>query len=63
MLVEADPVTDAIAGLRAKGHTVEPCGEDPALWRIDNDDQELTVEQRLALALHFGLVEGPGRAQ
>jgi hypothetical protein len=43
MLVEADPVTDAIAGLRAKGHTVEPCGEDPALWRIDNDDQELTV--------------------
>ncbi|GJE09484.1 hypothetical protein [Methylobacterium longum] len=63
MLVEADPLTDAISALRAKGHTVEPCGEDPALWRIDNEDQELTVEQLLALALRLGLVEGPGRAQ
>lgn len=63
MLVESDPVTDANLALRAKGHMVEPCGEGPALWRIDNDDQELTVEQLLALALRLGLVEGPGRAQ
>jgi hypothetical protein len=62
-LIEADRLADAVSALRAKEHTVEPCGADLPLWRVDDEEQELSAEQLLSLALRFGLAEGPGRAQ
>lgn len=63
MLVHSDPITDAILALRSKGHTVEPSRDDPAVWRVDDEEQELGMDQLLTLALRLGLAEGPGRTQ
>lgn len=63
MLVAPDPLADAILALRTKGHTVESVAADPPLWRVDDEEQELSASQLCALAARLGLVEGPGRAQ
>lgn len=63
MLIEPDPLADAVLALRAKGHTVEPSVEDLTLWCVDDEEQELNAAELVALAPHFGFVEGPGRAQ
>jgi hypothetical protein len=56
-----DPIIEAVEALRARGHTVEPVGDDFAMWRVD--DQPLTDGELLALAVQLGLIDGPGRLQ
>jgi hypothetical protein len=61
MLISDDPVLDAVAALRACGHTVEPDVEFE-LWQIDGGEW-ISLGALLALAASVGLREGPGRAQ
>jgi hypothetical protein len=33
--------------------TIEPAGDDPMLWYVDDEEQELNVEESLVLAMHL----------
>jgi len=56
-----NPILDAVNGLRARGHTVEP-DEAFERWRVD-DGPWISDDELLALAVRAGLRDGPGRAQ
>lgn len=56
-----DPHEEAATALIAAGHSVEPTGDDLALWRVDG--RLLTDGDLIALAIRFGLMDGPERVQ
>ncbi len=50
-----DPIREAVAALRARGHTVEPLGSDFAFWIVDG--QGISGGDLLALAVRLGLMD------
>jgi len=50
-----DPISEAVAALKLRGHTVEPWGDDHMLWLVDG--QSLTEGELLALAVRLGLMD------
>jgi hypothetical protein len=56
-----DPIREAVAALRARGHTVEPWGDNYMLWLVDG--QSLTVGELLALAVRLGLMDSASTKQ
>ncbi|KQS85744.1 hypothetical protein ASG32_17795 [Methylobacterium sp. Leaf361] len=61
MLVEFDPMLEAVEVLIALGHTITP-DDDFERWQVDGGEW-MSLSDLLALALRHGLVDGPGRAQ
>lgn len=51
----SDPVLEAIAALRSRGHTIEPLEPYPPSWLVDGDT--LTEREVVALALERGLMD------
>ena len=58
---DVDPAQEAADALRASGITVEPTGDDLALWLVDK--RLLTDGDLLALAFRHGLMDGPAEVQ
>lgn len=56
-----DPILEAVAALRARGHRVEP-NDDHPFWRVDGSDW-LTAGDLLALALGIELRHPRSRLQ
>jgi hypothetical protein len=56
-----DQILNAAAALRACGHTVRPDSASKR-WLVDGG-LWLTDAELLAMAVHLGLMEGPGRPQ
>lgn len=61
MLVDYDPMIEAVEALIALGHTVVP-DDDFERWRVDGGDW-ISLDDLLVLALRRGLMDGPGRLQ
>ena len=55
MTGEPDPVLEAVAALRAKGHPVVP-DDDFERWQVDGGEW-ITLGDLLALALRLGLMD------
>jgi hypothetical protein len=55
MSEDADPVLEAVAALRALGHTVVP-DDDFKRWHVDGGEW-ITLGDLLALALRLGLMD------
>jgi hypothetical protein len=58
---DADPALEAVAALRALGHTVVP-DEEFERWQVDGGEW-ITLGELLALALRLGLCDSPGALQ
>ena len=50
---------DAIDALLAKGHTVEPIGDDFGLWLVDGGKLPFSDAELITYAYTLGLVEQP----
>ncbi|GJE53486.1 hypothetical protein GOFOIKOB_6567 [Methylobacterium tardum] len=61
MLVDFDPMIEAVEALIALGYTVMP-DEDFERWRVDGGEW-ITLGDLLTLARRRGLMDGPGRLQ
>jgi hypothetical protein len=61
MLVDFDPMIEAVEALIALGQTVVP-DDDFERWQVD-DGEWITLGDLLAFALRRGLIDGPGRVQ
>ena len=61
MLVDFDPMIEAVEALIALGHTVVP-DEDFERWQVDGSEW-ITLGDLLTLARRCGLMDGPGRLQ
>jgi hypothetical protein len=57
----ADPVSEAVAVLHARGHIVVP-DDDFERWQVDGEEW-ITLGELLELALRLGLVAAPRRLQ
>ncbi|MEG9526828.1 MAG: hypothetical protein MIL41_13830 [Hyphomicrobiales bacterium] len=57
----ADPVLEAVAALRALGHSVVP-DDDFERWQVDGGEW-ITLGDLLTLARRRGLMDGPGALQ
>ena len=56
MTDDPDPILEAVEALRAKGHTIEPTGDDLGRWLVDG--AERTDGDVIALAFNLGLMDG-----
>jgi len=61
MMLEEDPIAEAVTVLMSHGHTVE-ADDDFENWRVDGGDW-LTAGDVLAWAIVLGLNAGVGRLQ
>ena len=61
MMLEEDPIAEAVTVLMSRGHTVE-ADDDFENWRVDGGDW-LTAGDVLAWAIVLGLNAGVGRLQ
>jgi hypothetical protein len=61
MILEEDPIAEAVTVLTSRGHTVEP-DDDFENWRVDGGEP-ITAGDLLAWAIVLGLNGGVGRLQ
>lgn len=59
MTEPTDPLQEAVNALLTSGHTVEPIGDDFALWLIDGGQVPFSDNELITYAYTLGLIDPP----